>query len=289
MRLRLGTTLAALLTAVAISAAAGELRAQAWVKPPGDTYIKVSAGTFQATGNYNVDGEREEPPFDYANSSIGLYAELGIAPRLALSINASFYRAVNTVEERTRYINTGPGDLGLGLHTPLWRGSLCTSSASLKGSIPLYSGVIEPGAEVGGSGVSGAERFTPALGDGSIDIIPSVSFGCGISAIRGWVSSSVGYQFRLRGFGDGVVYGASVGSFVWPSRLALMINANGVERVTEDADRPTKSYLSLGGGLLLRVWGPFSLEVSGSYIPTGAFVSRGWSANAGVSFDGSLW
>lgn len=289
MNRRVATSLAALLAAVAISAAADEARAQAWVKPPGDAYVKVTAGTFQSTGNYDVDGDFEEPPFEYENSSVGIYAEVGVAPRLALSINTSFYRAVNTVEERTRYINTGPGDFGLGLHTPLWRGALCTSSGSLKGNFPLYSGVIAPGAEVGGIGVSGAERFTPALGDGSIDIIPSASFGCGIPAIRGWASTSVGYQVRLRGFGDGVVYGANVGSFVWPSRLALMINANGVQRVTDDAERPTKSYVSLGGGALLRVWGPLSFEVSGSYIPTGAFVARGWSVNAGMSFDGSLW
>jgi hypothetical protein len=266
-----------------------DARAQAWVKAPGASYVKVTAATFQSTGNYDVDGNEEDVPFEYENTSIGLYAEVGLIPRLALSINTSFYRAVNTVEERTRYINTGPGDLGLGLHTPLWRGSKCTSSASLKGTIPLYSGVIEPGAEVGGIGVTGADRFTPALGDGSIDIIPGLSAGCGISAIRGWASASAGYQVRLRGFGDGVVYGANIGSFVWPKRLAIMASFNGVQRFSNDAERPTKSYVSVGGGLLLRVWGPLSLETSASYIPTGAFVAKGWSANAGVSFDGAIW
>ncbi len=263
--------------------------AQAWVKPPGSSYVKVTAGTFQSTGAIDEEGNSEEVPFEYQNSSVGIYAELGLTEWLAMSLSTSFYRAVNTVEERTRYINTGPGDLALGLHTPLWVSSPCTSSAGVKASVPLYSGVLERGAEVGGIGVTGADRYTPALGDGSIDIVPGVNFGCGIAPISGWFSLSAAYQLRLRGFGDGFSYGANVGSFVWPGRLALMVMANGVQRFTDDTDRPTKSFVSVGGGTIIKVWGPLSVEASGSYIPAGAFVNTGWSANVGVSFNGAVW
>jgi hypothetical protein len=283
------TQLTQLATALSILAVSSIAHAQAWVKPPGESYVKVTAGTFQSDANIDLQGNIDDAPFLYENSSVGIYAEVGLIPRLALSLDTSFFRAINTVEERTRYINTGAGDLGIGLHTPLWRGQRCTSSASLRGVVPLYSGVIEPGTEVGGIGVTGADRFTPALGDGSFDIIPSANFGCGIPEIRGWASVSAGYQVRLRGFGDGVVYGGNIGSFVWPERLALTAFLSGVQRFSDDAERPTKSFVSFGGGLILRVWGPFSLEAAANYMPTGAFIARGWGANAGVSYNGSLW
>jgi len=275
--------------ALAVSLAPANANAQAWVKPAGETYVKVTAGTFQSNGVYDVEGNFEEPEFVYDNTSVGLYAELGLTDFLALSVNTSFFRAVNTVEERTRYINTGPGDLQLGLHTPLWGNRLCSSAASLKGSVPLYSGILEQGSEVGGLGATGADRFTPALGDGSIDLSPGASFGCAITPIRGWFSTDLSYLARFRGFGDGITYGASFGSFVWPQRLALTGFVNGIQRFADDADRPTKSYLSVGGGTILRIWGPLAIEASASYIPTGAFVARGWSARAGVSFSGEVW
>lgn len=281
------TIVASFLLAAAVSPTAAA--AQAWVKPAGETYVKATAGTFQSNGTYNVEGDFEETPFEYSNTFVGLYAEVGVFDFLALSLNTSFYRAVNTVEERTRYIRTGPGDLTVGLHTPIWQSRLCSSAASLKGSFPLYSEVLEPGSEVGGLGVTGEDRFTPALGDGSIDLLPGASFGCAISPIHGWFSTSLGYSARFRGFGDGITYGASIGSFVWPQRLALTAYVTGIQRFSEDAERPTKSYVSFGGGTILRIWGPLAIEAGASYIPAGAFVSRGWSANAGVSFSGDIW
>lgn len=268
---------------------AGEAHAQAWVKPAGESYLKLSAGTFRATGTYDIDGNFEENPIEYENTSLGLYAEVGLTSFLALSISTAFYRAVNTVEERTRYINNGPGDLALGLYTPLAAFSYCSTSAGVVTSFPLYSGVIEPGTDVAASGVTGADRFTPALGDGSIDVTPNLNLGCGLPWINGWASTSVGYQARLRGFGDSLTYGANVGSFVWPERLALTASIGGVQRLVSDAERPTKSFLNVGGGMIVRIWGPLAIEGNFSSIVNGAFTSRGWSASVGVSYSGEVW
>lgn len=262
--------------------------AQAWVRDVGNVYAKLYAGTFQSNGVYDLDGEFSRPDFVYENVAVGFYGEVGIFRDLGLTVATAFYRATNTVLERTQFRRHGMGDLALGLSYQVARTNGCAFAVGLRTIIPLYAEGIQEGANVGTTGATGEARFFPALGDGSVDVHPTFSAGCGLSPIRGWASMTVGHAIRTGGFGDGIVYAADVGSFVWRERLALTARVDGIQTLTRGDRMPTKSYVSVGGGTIVRLGGPVSLELNFSYIPTGVFVARGWSLVGGISLSGDL-
>lgn len=275
----------ALVCLVPASAAAGP-----WVKKPGETYLKLAAGTFSSDKVFDLEGELIEPDYAYSHTAVSVYGEVGIYPSVALNFSAPFLASTNELNERTRYKRWGPGDLDLAVQVSLKDGA-CAASVSPGVRLPLYEGTVGEGAEVNTvtQGSTGVERYTPALGDGSVDLVALGAFGCSLYPFPGWVSVQAGPRFRLQGFGDGVDYAVDGGVFVWPDRLALTARVGGVQRFSGDNDRPTKSYVSAGAGLIANIYAGFALEAGASYIPWGVFVSRGWSTTIGLSYTGALF
>jgi len=283
-RLRVGVILAAALICLPAAANAGP-----WVPEPGEGYVKVSAGYFDGDGMFDVEGNFQEPDFQYTHRSIRAYTEIGLAPHVSITASSSFLGARNT-RGNIDYIKRGFGDVNLTTKVGTTFNA-CAVAGLMRLRVPLYSETISADADATGANqqADASDRFTPALGDGSIDATPTASFGCAIPPISGWASLQAGPTFRSDGFGTSLSYAATIGSFVIPDRLGFQVRAGGVERLERGPDRPTKRYLQFSAGPIVRLFGPISLEASASYIPTGAFVSRGWSASAGISYDGTIF
>lgn len=286
---RASLLLCALLASTLLPAAA---HAGPWVKQPGQTYIKVGGGVFESDKIYDLAGDLQELEFTYANQSATIYAEVGVAKDLGILVATSFYQAGNTLRlTKEEFTNSGFGDLDLGVQWQAWSGDGCVAAVNAVGRAPLYSGVLSADAQVGtsGSSLTREERYRPALGDGSYDVSVTGAVGCSLHPFPGWVAAEAGPRLRTRGFGSGAQFAFDVGAFVIPERLALTLRADGVLRLSEQNERPTKWYVSFGGGAIIPIAGGVALELSGSYIPVGAFVAQGWSAGAGVSWSGQLW
>lgn len=284
---RASVILASLLTLLPSAATAGP-----WVKQAGASYVKAGGGVFNSDKIYDLDGELQSLEFTYANRSASLYAEVGVGADLGVMVSTAFYQASNTLRISDEdFSNSGFGDLDIGVQWQAWRGEACVGALNLWGRAPLYSGVLAADAQVGTSGaaLTREERYRPALGDGSFDATLLASFGCSLYPFPGWVSAELGPKLRSHGFGAGLQGALDVGAFVIPERLALMLRASAVTRFGADNERPTKWYVSVGGGALIPVAAGLAVELSGAYIPVGAFVAQGWSATAGVSWTGDLW
>ena len=264
---------------LSLAAAATPAHAGPWVKAPGEVYAKLSAGAFEGTGLMDLDGsEIEDPEFQYSNTSFVLYAETGIAPDFGITMALPLLLSTNELSPQERASNNGLGDLELSLQYQVRRrpDEPCPVAASLFVRVPLYEGVIggeTPGTVAGQDFGNGPEarlrQFIPALGDGSIDVAPMLSAGCGFRFVPGWFSLEAGPLFRTEGFGHGFRYAGDLGVFVWPERLGLSVRVDGQERWSQQNDRPTKRFASFSGGAFLRLWEGFSLEASGAWVPGG--------------------
>lgn len=278
-------------TAVALLLAPRLASAGPWVKEPGQTYIKVAGGMFASDKVFDLQGNLTDPDYAYSHQAVSTYAEIGIFPSVALNFSVPFLMSTNELSEHVRYNRWGAGDLDFAVQYSLKDGA-CAASVAPGARIPLYDGTVSQGDTVStaSQGASGtAARYTPALGDGSVDLTAIGAFGCSLHPFPGWVGAQAGPRFRLNGFGDSIDYALDAGAFVWPERLALTARVGGVQRLSSGNERPTKSYVTVGGGLILNAWKGFALEAGASYIPWGAFVSRGWSATVGLSFTGEVF
>lgn len=264
-------------------------RAGPWVQPPGETYTELAASHFRSTGTFTEGGALDSnPPYTYKRWSARLYSEIGLVRHLAVGFNLPFQESRNTVDRLTHYINRGPGDLDVFAQVGTSFGN-CAISGRFNVRVPLYGeGVGEDGSPVTTGGRGG--RFMPVLGDGSVDLTPTANFGCSTGPmVPGWFGVEVGPNFRFGGFGNGVDYSADFGLYLWPERLALTARAGGVERFSAQNARPTKSFLSVEGGLFANLTDRFGVKAAGGTIPTGAFVARGWRVSLGLAYDGPIW
>lgn len=260
-----------------------------WVKAPGEVYAKVSGGAFRSDAVFDVNGQEVDAPFVYSNNAVYTYAEVGLIPRAALAISLPFLMSTNTVQERTRYNRSGFGDLDLQLQGQLYKGA-CAVSGDMGLRLPLYDGIVAAdGASPGVDSSNTAARFLPLLGDGSVDLNPGVSVGCSLHPVPAWLTLETALNVRTKGFGHGARVALGAGYFVWPERVALMARAELLKRFSADNERPTKEYLNVGGGALIRIVDGLALEATVSALPWGAFLARGWSANVGISYSGQLF
>lgn len=283
------STLTTLLTLCALCALTSTAYAGPWVKAPGEVYAKVSGGLFDSETIFDVDGQEVSPPFVYSNTGVYTYAELGLFPRGALAISLPFLMSTNTVDERSRFNRSGFGDLDLIFQGQVYRGAACAVSGEMGLRVPLYDGVVAADGEAPGVDTSGAARFLPLLGDGSVDVNPGFGIGCSLFPVPGWVTWENALIVRTRGFGPGVRTALGLGIFIWPDRVALTGRAELLKRFSAENQRPTKEYLNVGGGLMVRLWQGIALEASASALPWGAFIARGYSATVGVSYTGRVF
>ena len=267
----------------------GNAEAGAWVKKPGSTYAKLAGEIFSSKTNFDVEGHLMESMPDYSHFGARAYLELGLLPRVGIAAGTALLSAKNTLDDGRDFNRTGFGDLDVRLDAQIFRAGGCALAANMKGRIPLYSGMVQPGDQATAAmSKDSDDKFEPILGDGSYEFTPTAAFGCGFPG-PGWATAHAGPNFRFDGFGNGLSYGVGAGFYVLPDRLAITANASGVQRFSDTNERPTKSYLNVGGGLIVGLFGNVSVEANAGYTPTGAFVARGWSGSLGFSYGGALF
>ncbi len=282
---KLAVALAAALACTISSAGAA---AGPWIKGPGEGYVKVSGGAFDSQQIFDVDGTLVDPPFIYSNRAIYTYAEVGLLPELGLAFSLPVLFSTNAVGERLRYNNSGPGDLDVALQGQAYRGDACAASGQVGLRVPLYDGIVPSNNDAALPGIA-EDSFIPLLGDGSVDINPGVALGCSLYPIPGWVTLDADLNLRTRGFSSGVRAALGAGIFVWPERIAITARAEVLRRFSDDSERPTKQYISVGGGLIGLIYGGWGVEASASYLPEGAFIARGLNVMVGISYNGRLF
>jgi hypothetical protein len=287
-------TLVSTILLVAVVISPGVAEAGPWVPGFGEAYVKASGSHFNATGVYDRQGNETDPNYEYSHYAARLYLDVGIAPHLGLSATAPFMVSKNTQmtdSGEAKYVKRGMGDLDLALQSGTILGPVALSGVA-EFRVPLYSETISADSPTPTAFTEeelDRRRFLPALGDGSNDLTLLAQAGLSLHPVPAWITASIGPKFRFQGFGHGLEYALSAGAFVWPDRLALQTRIGGIKRFSGGNERPTKSYLQISGGPIVRIAGPVSFEATAGYIPTGAFVSRGWSVSAGVSYDGRIF
>lgn len=281
-----------LVFALAILVGPATASAGPWVPEPGDGYLKLSGSYFDATGVYDREGRELQTDYSYSHAAIRAYGEVGLAPHLGLSASVPWMRSQNADKtSQTKYIKTGLGDLDLALQGGTTIGNVAISVVG-QVRVPLYPETISadaPSPQSLSQEELARQRYVPALGDGSVDVTARLEAGLSLHPFPGWVTVAAGPKVRFQGFGNGFEYAASAGAFLVPDRLAVTLRASGVERFSGGNERPTKRFFMMSGGPIVPIAGGFSVEATGSYLPSGAFVSEGWSANLGVSYDGSIF
>ncbi|MCG3173458.1 MAG: hypothetical protein GMKNLPBB_01655 [Myxococcota bacterium] len=278
--------------ALVLAFTAPDAHAGAWVKQPGETYAKLSGGAFFSDGIFDINGTLvPDPALEYGNAAAYAYLEMGLLPRVALGLSLPWFAARNTLNGGgVRFNRRGAGDLDIHLQGQIIRAPIALA-LQLSTRLPLYSGVLT---SVTGSSFQNPDHprsspFFPALGDGSVDITPVAQIGWSMHPIPGWLQGEAGVRLRTRGFGHQFTASAGGGVFIWPEHLAITARAAASQRLSAVNDSPTSSMINAAAGLLIPIAAGFSLEAEAGIIPWGAFVARGYTIMAGVSWTGSLF
>lgn len=268
----------------------GTALAGGWVRPEGESYVKLAAGVFRTAGYWELDGALvDTPALEYTNRSASLYAELGVAPGVAFGFYLPFVQAQNTDVFEISYARSSLGDLDSFVQVQLLREGRFALATQVLLRVPLYQGVLT-GVNTQTGWVSESlpafSEFFPAIGDGSVDVVPSLQLGVGLHPVPGWLTLEAGPRLRNRGFGATLNYSVGVGVYLWPNWLALTGRVGGWERLSKTSESPTSRLVSLGAGLALQLGLGLALEVEGYYVPEGSFVARGGGASVGLSYRG---
>lgn len=266
--------------------------AQAWTRDAGSGYVNLSVSVLSGDELFGADGESREIASTYRQTTVGLYAELGVIDRwLTATVNAELFRD-NRLDDQGA--TRGVGDLRLGL----WTGLVTTPFRLTAGlQVGLPTGDDVPG---GTDGVDpNADLIANSLptGDGEVDFEPQVilghSFGGGDSGwpLQHFATARVGYWLRTKGFNDAFTYQAELGTKVpaaFLDRFWLTVRLRGVESLASAEEVSSGfgglgdgvTYTSLSGELYGHIWGGLGASVSYDT----AFRARGIIAAAPIKF-----
>lgn len=283
----------ALLLVAAVVVTPQEARSQAWTKPPGELYAKLSYGTATASEQYSFDGQAK----NYADNvsedaffdrSLYLYGELGLTPKLTLIAALPFKRVI--VRDATfRYRTFGFGNAQVGVRYKL---------DSLVG---LTSGSDAVAANATLSIPTGYTRnYTPSVGAGQVDAELNLAYGHSFYPFPAYAQAALGYRYRsdiylfssgfecVEGvdkncfadskpaYSDDLLLGVEAGATI-ADRVLLQTIARLNWSVTEPTTGfsvsnpiPTKQrFLKLGGGLAVTTIKNLNLSAQMFFTPYG--------------------
>jgi len=236
--------------------------AGAWLRAPGETYVKASF--FLGRGADQFDGGgRVGPLFDplrvesgrYREVGSGLYAEYGVSRDLTLFADALLKVAdLESIDRRVAFdvggVSFGIPGLRLGARLPVARGRV---KAALEPSVALPLEAL-------GHSQSGA----PPLGTPSAALALAASVGAALPVMQGYAQGSAGYRARAgrepdEWFGD---VEAGVAPF-GPLRARVRIDAVNARTEPSAGTRAQRMAVPEAGGQDLRrvaptlaiVWG----------------------------------
>ncbi len=164
-------------------------RAQAWTKPSGEAYIKLSYGASTASKQYTFDGRQKEyadnvDDYAFFDRSLYLYSELGLTDRFTL-VAALPFKRITVRDAAFRYRTNGLGDAQIGVRADLSsrvfeENSGNALAANLTLSVPTgYT-----------------RNYAPSVGAGQVDGLLNLSYGRSFYPTPAYAQGGLGYRYR---------------------------------------------------------------------------------------------
>ncbi|MDX1907119.1 MAG: hypothetical protein SF053_08815 [Bacteroidia bacterium] len=174
-----------------------------WVREPGHYFVKADISVFASDQYYNPQGVRQVTS-SFRQQALNVYAEYGLAPRLAVHLAAPLVR-LNSFETTAPAI--GQGDLRLELKYAL-----------LKGPVPI-SLTVSPELPTGRANAAAANRNIPGdvinlpTGDGEFNLVSTLAVSSSLGPWYGtlWGAYNLRTAYRGEIFKDLWLMGAEVG------------------------------------------------------------------------------
>ncbi|MCA9668144.1 MAG: hypothetical protein KC503_21245 [Myxococcales bacterium] len=276
---------ARVLAAAALTAALLAARPAAagpWTKDLGQFYVKLNQGLFIASSTPSVMGGVVSG-VDYLGATTSLYFEAGVWKGLQVQGFIPYLFSSNDYVNDAAFINAGGADMILGVqYTPPLRLPF-KYALRVDVKVPLYTVIPD---------VPFATRY-PALGDGQLDLTFWLALGGSLDKIPLYGFVELGYRHRTeaytgddpgdgRSFKDGIALFGQVGYKLF-SRLLVMANASAI--LTPVDDVYTKSYVTVGPGIFVKIWKGLAFEANFDAIPWAKNSATGLQFGAGLSWS----
>jgi hypothetical protein len=230
-----------LVTAVAVVGTMAQAQS-GWTRPKGDVFAKLDGMTFQSDRYFNPDGKRITTN-TYRQQAVLLYAEYGLADRLALHLNFPLVR-FNSFNISKPVAGFGDARIEL-------------KYALLKGKFPV-SVSVAPEFPTGAknlfsqSKVNAFEKINLPTGDGEFNVWTTVAVSHSFHPKPAYASLYAAYNKRTRyqgqTFQDQLQAGAEVGYKVkkklWLNARLTMLTGLGPQPVVADFIRGNGTYFT---------------------------------------------
>ena len=213
---RIHALMAGLAIAWAVQAGAG-----AWTQESGTGFFKLNSQMLRGDELREVNGLKSEVP-TLSDYTVSLYGEYGLRDGLTLVGYLPFFKRITLNEQVGRPSGfvyfagddvTGYADAQAGLRYRLARRSATVLSAQLLLGLPL-------GDDSQANGL--------LTGDGEFNQQLSLQLGHSLYPAPAYFNVDLGYNNRLDGYSDELVYSAEVG-YTIADRATLILRLNGVE------------------------------------------------------------
>ncbi|MBK8010218.1 MAG: hypothetical protein IPK13_02660 [Deltaproteobacteria bacterium] len=248
-------------------------KAQAWPRDQGHGYLQLSLTHLAGDRLYGSDFAVLPIASTYAQTLLSFYGEIGLIDRwLTAVVDAELFRR-NVLEGQGS--TQGLGDLKVGLFSGIVQEGAFRLSVGAVLGVPTGDDAPTPG-ESSSTGTNGngngngngdiegpsvdadARLIARSLptGDGEFDLRFVVATGYALAPREGWpvhhyVSGSVGYWTRTRGFSDAMTYDLEIGSRIdttFLERVWWVARLQGVESFASAADAQA-GFAGLGDGV----------------------------------------
>ena len=168
--------------------------AQAWTKPTGEAYLKLSYGASTASEQYTFDGRRKAyadnvNDYAYFDRSLYLYYELGLADQFTLVASLPYKRII-VRDAAFRYQTSAVGDLQLGVRADLARYVFQENSGN---ALAANFNVALPTLYY--------RNVAPSPGAGQIDASLQVAYGRSFYPTPAYAQGGIGYRYRSSIYG----------------------------------------------------------------------------------------
>lgn len=298
---------------------AGEATASPWTLPQDDFALDLGYNFQFADDEYLADGSHQAFPLDgrFTSSRLSLGGRYGFTDRVEGAVRLTFKQVSY---ESTPYLMGAPEGEEFGNRSEVYDQRLVDFSETRIGAgdfhfkgrynfydngnllkltaetdLKLPGGYEEPkGTFADGKPSPGSVQDDVTLGDGQVDLTPSLLFGGYLPATRTFGRVDVGYSFRFGPPGDQIVGGAKIGQNIG-SNVIVFAGANGAythgdgesigtsfitrspelsARELSSSDIETidvtldKSFLQATGGIIFRI-SPAELQFTYSHIVLG--------------------
>jgi len=238
---------------------------QAWPQAKGHGFYQLGVQAVRATEFYEPDGKLVDIPTigDYLFT---FYGERGLTDKLTLQVYIPIVERITLnriVGEETGFVFfegdavTGIADADIGLRYGIWNSGGAVASVVVRLGIPLGQSSQENGLQTG---------------DGELNQLVGLAVGYSFWPIPAYVQADFGYNNRLKGYSDELVYKAEAGRTIG-SKFTLIGRVRGV--------------LSLDNGIDERLGGMGGLYSNNQrYMAYGAELAFSPSGTYGVSIRG---